>query len=172
VQEIIDKVVRKVPDQQVLADLDAVANYAAHSGGGDGDRLGIVGFCWGGRIAWLYSAHQPNLKAGAAWYGKLAVGPYSSPVMQPKQPLDVAGELHGAMLGLYGGKDEGIPLTDMAKMRAAIAQAGKEGDCQILIYPEAGHAFNADYRPSYHEASSKDAWSKMLRWFQKHSLSN
>jgi carboxymethylenebutenolidase len=92
--------------------------------------------------------------------------------MQPKQPLDVAGELHGEMLGLYGGKDEGIPLTDVAKMRAAIAKAGKESDCQILIYPAAGHAFNADYRPSYHEASAKDAWFKMLQWFQKHSLSS
>jgi carboxymethylenebutenolidase len=169
-QEIIQKVVRRVPDEQVLADLDAVVDYAASSGEGDANRLGIVGFCWGGRIVWLYSAHQPKLKAGAAWYGKLAAGPYSSPSMQPKQPLDVTRELHGAILGLYGGKDEGIPLSDVAKMRAAIAAAGKESDCQILVYPQAGHAFHADYRPSYHEASAKDAWAKMLEWFQKHEL--
>ncbi len=170
-QEIIQKVVRKVPDEQVLTDLDAVLEYAANSGQGDVNRLGIVGFCWGGRIVWLYSAHQPKLKAGAAWYGKLTAGPYSTPSMQPKQPLDVAGELHGAILGLYGGRDEGIPLTDVEKMRAAITAAGKESECQILVYPEAGHAFNADYRPSYHEASAKDAWAKMLEWFQMRGLS-
>jgi carboxymethylenebutenolidase len=170
-QEIIQKVVRKIPDEQVLADLDAVFEYATNSGKGDPNKLGIVGFCWGGRITWLYSAHQPKLKAGAAWYGKLAAGPYSTPFMQPKQPLDVAGDLHGAILGLYGGKDEGIPLTDVAKMRAEIRAAGKESDCQIFVYPEAGHAFNADYRPSYHKASAKDAWAKMLQWFQKHELS-
>ncbi len=169
-QQIIERVVRKVADEQVLADLDAVVDYAKTSGQGDADKLGIVGFCWGGRIVWLYSAHQPKLKAGAAWYGKLTVGPYSTPSMQPKQPVDIVGELHGAILGLYGGKDEGIPLSDVAKMRAGIKLAGKEKDCEILVYPEAGHAFNADYRPSYDEASAKDAWVKMLQWFHGHGL--
>ncbi len=170
-QDIIQKVVSKVPDPQVLADLDATVEHVRASGKGDTGRLGIAGFCWGGRIVWLYSAHQPQLMAGAAWYGKLIPGPYSKPAMQPKQPVDVAGELHGAILGLYGGKDEGIPLSTVAQMREALKAAGKESDCRIIVYPEAGHAFNADYRPSYHEASAKDAWAKMLDWFDKHGLS-
>jgi carboxymethylenebutenolidase len=170
IQEIINKVVRKVPDAQVLSDLDAAVEYVRSSGKGDTTKLGIVGFCWGGRIVWLYSAHQAELRAGAAWYGKLAAGPYSSPSMQPRQPLDVAGELNGAILGLYGGKDEGIPLSDVARMREAIASVGKSNQNQIIVYPEAGHAFFADYRPSYHELSAKDAWKKMLAWFQKFDL--
>jgi len=169
-QEIINKVVRRVPDAQVLSDLDAAVAYVGLSGKGDTGRLGIIGFCWGGRIVWLYSAHQSRLRAAAAWYGKLATGPYSSPSMQPLQPLDVAGELHVAILGLYGGKDEGIPLSDVARMREAVASAGKSDQCQIIVYQEAGHAFFADYRPSYHEPSAKDAWKKMLAWFQKFDL--
>jgi carboxymethylenebutenolidase len=168
-QEIIDTVVRRVPDKQVLADLDAVVEHTEREGLGDTGRLGITGFCWGGRIVWLYSAHQARLKAGVAWYGKLAAGPYSTPVMQPQQPLDVAGELHGAILGLYGGKDDGIPLTDVARMRAELARAGKS-NCEIAVYPDAGHAFHADYRPSYHEASAKDGWERMLAWFRRHGL--
>ena len=170
-QQIIQKVVSKVPDPQVLADLDATVEHVRASGKGDAGRLGIVGFCWGGRIVWLYSAHQPNLRAGAAWYGKLTPGPYSKPATQPKQPVDVAGQLHGAILGLYGGKDDGIPLSTVAQMRDALKAAGKDQNCQIIVYPDAGHAFNADYRPSYHEASAKDAWSQMLDWFEKHGLS-
>ncbi len=170
IQGIIAKVVSKVPDSQVLADLDATYEYVKASGFGDTAKLGVVGFCWGGRIVWLYSAHEPELKAGAAWYGKLTPGPYSNPSLQLKQPVDVAGDLHGAILGLYGGKDDGIPLSTVEQMRDAIASAGKEQTCQILVYPEAGHAFNADYRPSYHEASAKDAWSNMLDWFAMHEL--
>ncbi|MBV8867591.1 MAG: dienelactone hydrolase family protein [Acidobacteriaceae bacterium] len=168
-QQIIQNVVSKVPDPQVLSDLDATVEHVRDSGKGDTSRLGVVGFCWGGRIVWLYSAHQPKLIAGAAWYGKLTAGPYSKPETQPKQPVDVAGQLHGAILGLYGGKDEGIPLSTVAQMRDALKAAGKNR-CQIVVYPEAGHAFNADYRPSYHEASAKDAWAKMLDWFDKHGL--
>ena len=170
IQEIVDQVVRKVPDEQVLADLDATVTWARDTGHVDRDRLGVVGFCWGGRMVWLYSAHQPALKAGAAWYGKLLAGPYSTSAMQPRQPIDVAAGLHGAILGLYGGQDPGIPLVDIAKMRAALAGGGKGDDCEIIVYPEAGHAFNADYRPSYHEASAKDAWARMLRWFDKYQL--
>ncbi len=166
--EIIQKVVSKVPDRQVLADLDATVEYVKASGKGDTERLGIVGFCWGGRIVWLYAAHQPKLKAGAAWYGKLAAGAYSSPEMQPKQPLDIVAELHGSILGLYGGQDEGIPLSDVAKMRQGLSFAGKAESTEIVVYPQAGHAFHADYRPSYHEASAKYAWAEMLGWFQKY----
>jgi len=144
--------------------------YVDSTGKGDTNRLAIVGFCWGGRVVWLYSAHQPKLRAGAAWYGKLTPGPYSRPETQPKQPVDVAGELHGAILGLYGGKDEGVPLETVEQMREALRAAGKDRSCEIVVYPQAGHAFNADYRPSYHEASAKDAWTRMLAWFKSHGV--
>ncbi len=166
-QELIQKIVSRVPDAQVMRDLDATVEFAGRSGHGDTGRLAICGFCWGGRITWLYAAHQAKLKAGAAWYGKLTPGPYSKPETQPKQPVDIAGELHGAILGLYGGKDSGIPLETVEQMRAALTAAGKDKTCEIVVYPEADHAFNADYRPSYHEASAKDAWGKMLGWFEK-----
>ncbi len=169
-REIIQKVVSKVPDAQVLADLDATVEYVDSTGKGDTNRLAIVGFCWGGRVVWLSSAHQPKLRAGAAWYGKLTPGPYSRPETQPKQPVDVAGELHGAILGLYGGKDEGVPLETVEQMREALRAAGKDRSCEIVVYPQAGHAFNADYRPSYHEASAKDAWTRMLAWFKSHGV--
>ena len=170
IQQIIQQVVSKVPDQQVMLDLDATVDYAVQSGQGDAERLGITGFCWGGRVVWLYSAHQPRLKAGAAWYGRLVAAPHANSALNPKQPVDVAGELHGAILGLYGGKDEGIPLATVEQMRAALAAAGKSGTCQIVVYPEAGHAFNADYRPSYHRASALDAWAKMLTWFNTYGV--
>lgn len=169
IQEIFDKVVAKVPDAQVVADLDATVEYVAGTGKGDVGRLGITGFCWGGRIVWLYSAHEPRLSAGAAWYGRLVAGARTNS-LTPKQPVDVAGELHGAILGLYGGRDQGIPLSTVEQMRQALAAAGKDRDCQIIVYPEAGHAFNSDYRPSYHEASAKDAWTKMLEWFKKYGV--
>ncbi|MDQ2842945.1 MAG: dienelactone hydrolase family protein [Acidobacteriota bacterium] len=169
-QEIIEKVVSKVPDEQVLADLDSTVEYMQASGKADIEKLGIVGFCWGGRIVWLYSAHEPRLKAGAAWYGKLITGPYSTPAMQPAQPADVASELHGAILGLYGGKDEGIPLSTVEQMRANLKAAGKDKRCEIVVYPDAGHAFFADYRPSYHQHSALDAWARMLAWFETNGL--
>ncbi|HEX4166031.1 MAG TPA: dienelactone hydrolase family protein [Bryobacteraceae bacterium] len=168
--ELIDKIVSRVPDKQVLKDLDAAAEFARSSGEGDTERLGICGFCWGGRITWLYSAHQPKLKAGAAWYGKLRPGPYSKPEMQPKQPVDVAGDLHGAILGLYGGQDESIPLSTVEQMREALRAAGRDRTSQIIVYPEAGHAFHADYRASYHAESARDAWAKMLAWFKKYGV--
>ncbi len=167
---LIQTIVKRVPDEQVIGDLDAAMQFAGASGAGDIGRLGICGFCWGGRIVWLYSAHQPKLKAGAAWYGKLTAGPYSLKEMQPKQPLDVAGELHGAILGLYGGKDESIPLETVSRMRQALRVSGTREKSEILVYPEAGHAFHADYRPTYHAASAQDAWGKMLDWFRQHGV--
>lgn len=169
IQEIVQNVVNKVPDAQVMTDLDHVVEYADSAGIGDTNRLGMTGFCWGGRITWLYSAHQPKLKAGAAWYGRLVPGPHKS-ALTPKQPVDVVGELHGGILGLYAGKDEGIPLATVEQMREALRRAGKDRDCEIIVYPEAGHAFNADYRPSYHEPSAKAAWAEMLAWFKKHGV--
>lgn len=159
-----EQVVSKVSDEQVLADLDTAYAWA-RANGGDGSRLGITGFCWGGRITWLYAAHQPKVRAGAAWYGKLA-GPASP--LQPRHPLDVAGELKCPVLGLYGGQDTGIPLDDVERMRAALRQAN--GASQVLVYPDAPHAFFADYRASYRAEAAEDGWQRMKAWFAQHGL--
>jgi carboxymethylenebutenolidase len=161
-QEIISKVVSKVPDAQVLSDLDEAAAWAASSQNGDGGKLAITGFCWGGRIVWLYAAHNPKLKAGAAWYGRLAG---QADDLHPKNPLDVAGSVKAPVLGLYGGQDQGIPLDTVEKMRAALKAAGNQSE--IIVYPEAPHGFNADYRPSYRKEAGEDAWKRMLDWFKK-----
>jgi len=165
VQAILRDVVSKVPDSQVMSDLDSTADWAAKNGG-DANRLAMTGFCWGGRIVWLYAAHNPKLKAAAAWYGRLT-GPTND--NNPKQPVDVAGDLKAPVLGLYGGKDNGIPMDSIEKMRDAIKNAG--GKSTIQVYPEAGHGFNADYRPSYREMDAKDAWQRMLIWFRKYKVS-
>ena len=156
-------IVSKVPDAQVMSDLDATVEYAKESGKGDVARLGITGFCWGGRIVWLYAAHSKLLKAGVAWYGRL-VGDKSE--LFPKQPIDVAGELKAPVLGLYAGKDGGIPLESVDKMRAALKQSKVAND--IIVFAEAQHGFHADYRPSYNEANAKEGWSKLQEWFKKH----
>jgi carboxymethylenebutenolidase len=160
--EIIKTVVSKVPDSQVMSDLDAAAKWA-FANGGNKDKLGATGFCWGGRIVWLYAAHNPNLKAGVAWYGRLTGAASEN---NPKHPLEVAGQLKAPVLGLYGGKDTGIPLDQVEKMRAALKQAGSRSE--IHVYPEAQHGFHADYRPSYSEADAKDAWARMMAWFRKY----
>jgi carboxymethylenebutenolidase len=162
IQDIISKVVSKVPDSQVLSDLDAAAAWAQKNQG-DTSKLAVTGFCWGGRIVWLYAAHNANLKAGAAWYGRL-VGPANP--LQPKNPIDVVADLKAPVLGLYGAKDRGIPVESVEKMREALKAAGKT-NCEIKVY-EAEHGFNADYRPSYDKASAEDAWAKMLAWFKQH----
>lgn len=164
VQEILSTIVAKVPDREVLADLDACAAWAAKNGG-DPARLGITGFCWGGRITWLYAAHNPNVKAGVAWYGRID-GEVNE--RTPQWPLDIAGKIEGAVLGLYGGKDQGIPLDDVEAMKAALAKAG--GRSQIHVYPEAGHAFHADYRPTYRKEAAEDGWQRMQAWFREHGL--
>ncbi|WP_315788995.1 dienelactone hydrolase family protein [Fischerella sp. JS2] len=166
IQEIISKVVSKVPDAQVLSDLDATVAWAAKSKG-DVNRLGITGFCWGGRIVWLYAAHNPNLKAGVAWYGRL-VG--DSTPLQPQYPIDVAASLKAPVLGLYGGKDEGIPLSTVDKMRQALKTAKQPSE--IIVYPNAGHGFHADYRPSYQKQAAVDGWKRLLAWFKQHGVGN
>ena len=162
---ILETIVAKVPDAQVLADLDACAAWGA-SQGGDIARLGITGFCWGGRITWLYAAHNPRLKAGVAWYGRVVGNPGAN---TPRHPLDVAGRLHAPVLGLYGGKDQGIPLDGVERMRAALAAGDAAARAsEIVIYPEAGHAFHADYRPSYQKTAADDGWARLLAWFARH----
>nr|WP_318384884.1 dienelactone hydrolase family protein [uncultured Enterobacter sp.] len=160
---LFSELVSKVPDAQVLADLDHVANWAARNGG-DAHRLMTTGFCWGGRIAWLYAAHNPQLKASVAWYGKL-VGDKS--LNSPKHPVDIATDLNAPVLGLYGGQDTGIPLDTVDTMRQALRAAN--ANAEIVVYPQAGHAFNADYRPSYHAESAADGWQRMLTWFATHA---
>lgn len=165
IPELIKEVVSKVPDRQVMHDLDAVVAYAK-ANGGNIDKLGITGFCWGGRITWLYCAHSPGVKAGVAWYGPL-VGTKSD--LNPKSAVDIAPDLKVPVLGLYGGKDTGITQDHIATMKAALAQ-GNSGS-EFIVFPNSGHAFHADYRPSYVEADAKEGWQKCLAWFKAHGVS-
>src|SRR5262249_41833688 len=144
IQEIISKVVSKVPDAQVASDLDATLAWAKGTGKADTAKLGVTGFCWGGRQVWLYAAHNPNVKAAVAWYG-----PIKRPGtdLQPKNPIDIAGQLKVPVLGLYGAADPGIPVDTVEEMKAALKAA--HNPSEIIIYPDTPHGFNADYRPSY-----------------------
>jgi len=164
-KEIFSKVVSKVPDAQVMSDLDATVAWAKDSKKGDTARLGITGFCWGGRIVWLYAAHNPNLKAGVAWYGRL-VG--DADPLHPKHPVDVAAAINAPILGLYGGDDQGIPIESVEKMRAALKAAKKEAE--IIVYPNTPHAFYADYRPSYRKVQADDGWKRLQAWFKEHGV--
>ena len=165
VPQIIAEVVSKVPDAQVMADLDATFDWALQNGG-DVKRVAITGFCWGGRIVWLYAARQTRLKAAAAWYGHVNAkrGP-----LTPMQPVDLMRDLHAPTLGLYGGADTGITAEHLHLMRNAL-QSGSEAaqDSLIQVYPEAPHAFHADYRPSYRKEAAQDGWTRMLAWFRQH----
>jgi carboxymethylenebutenolidase len=168
IPDLMTNIVAKVPDSQVMADLDACVAWAKAIGG-DTSRLGITGFCWGGRITWLYSAHNPQVKAGVAWYGRLA-----SPVTpnNPKHPVDIAGDLKAPVLGLYGGADQGIPLDTVEKMRAALTAADTRAACgsTIHVYEGAPHAFHADYRPSYRKPEAEDGWQRAVAWFKRHGV--
>ncbi|MEW6097988.1 MAG: dienelactone hydrolase family protein [Pseudomonadota bacterium] len=160
------EVISKVPDAQVMGDLDATVAWA-RSNGADASRVGITGFCWGGRITWLYAAHGP-VKAGVAWYGRL-VGNQTE--LTPRHPVDVAGRLKAPVLGLYGGQDSGIPLDTVDKMKAALAQGSEAARrSQFHIYPDAPHAFHADYRPSYRKEAAEDGWKRCLAWFKQHGV--
>ena len=161
VQDIVDTVVSKVPDTQVMSDLDSTVAWAAKNGG-SADRLAITGFCWGGRIVWLYAAHNPKVIAGAAWYGRLEG---DKNAMTPKNPIDYAAVLKAPVIGFYAGKDTGISPESIERMRAALSVT--DADSMIIVYPDAQHGFNADYRPSYKKDDAQDAWQKMLTFFKK-----
>ncbi|HEY7315228.1 MAG TPA: dienelactone hydrolase family protein, partial [Gemmataceae bacterium] len=165
IPEIISKVVSKVPDEQVMSDLDAAVAWAKKTDKADTAKLGITGFCWGGRIVWLYAAHNPKLKAGVAWYGRL-VG--NKDELHPKNPIDLAASLKAPVLGLYGAADTGIPVDTIEKMRKTVKDEKKEAE--IVVYPDTPHAFNADYRPSYRKDKAEDGWKRMLAWFKKHGV--
>jgi carboxymethylenebutenolidase len=162
---IVKEVVSKVPDAQVMADLDATAAWARSSGKGSASRLGITGFCWGGRITWLYAAHSAQVKAAIAWYGKL-VGQANA--LQTTFPIDVAASLKAPVLGLYGAADAGIPVETVERMRAALKAA--KSPSEIVLYPDAPHAFFADYRPSYRAATAADAWGRLKSWLTSHGV--
>lgn len=164
IQQIISEIVAKVPDAQVAADLDATLAWAV-ANGGDASRVAVTGFCWGGRQTWMYCARNPKVKAGAAWYGRIED---TVTLNQPRHPIDIAAELKVPVLGLYGGKDQGIPLDNVEDMKQALATAG--GKSQIHVYPDAPHAFHADYRPSYRKAEAEDGWRRMLDWFRANGV--
>jgi len=166
-QEIFAKVVNHVPDSQVMSDLDAAVVYAEATGKADTSRLGITGFCWGGRITWTYCVHNPKVKAGVAWYGRL-VAAQKAP-LQPAYPVELAPCLKVPVRGLYGGQDASIPLEHVEQMRAALKAAGN-ATAEIIVYPDAPHAFYADYRPNYRKDAAEDGWKKMQEWFRQHGV--
>lgn len=167
IPRLVAEVVSKKPDAEAMQDLDAVAAWAA-ANGGDASRLGITGFCWGGRITWLYDAHSPRVRAAVAWYGRL-VGDVTPNT--PRNPVDLAAALHGPVLGLYGGQDPGIPLDTIDKMKAALKGGSAAArQSEFVIYPDAPHAFHADYRPSYRKPAAEDGWKRCLAWFRAHGV--
>ena len=159
--KIVQDVILKAPDAQYMSDGDSTAAWAGKNGG-DAGRIGVIGFCRGGRQTWLYAAHSPHLKAAVAFYGPLGGKPSS---IQPKTALDVAADIKCPLLGLYGAQDQGIPVASVKEAEARTQAARKTVD--IVIYPDAGHGFHADYRPSYKPADAADAWNRAIAWFQR-----
>lgn len=169
IAEILKEIVGQTPDEQVINDIGACLTWASKNGA-DMDRVGVTGFCWGGRITWLACARVPQIKAGVAWYGRL-VGEKSENF--PAHPVDLAHKLNAPVLGLYGGADDGIPLETVEQMQQALKQANDNpaaSASRFEIYPDAPHAFHADYRASYREAAAKDGWEKCLQWFKTHGV--
>jgi carboxymethylenebutenolidase len=167
IAKLIEEVVSKVPDEQVMTDLDACLGWAQGQGA-DATRVGVTGFCWGGRITWLYSAHQPAVKAGVAWYGRLVGAPSA---LSPRHPVDVAATLKAPVLGLYGEKDTGIALETVEQMKKALAAGSPAAKkSEFVVYPDAPHAFHADYRPSYRKAAAEDGWQRALAWLKAQGL--
>ena len=167
IKEIMSKVVSKTPDAQVLSDLDATVAFAKKDPHTDTNKLSITGFCWGGRITWLYAAHQPGLKAAVAWYGKILS---DKDELHPKNPIDLVADLKAPVLGLYGAKDTGISVESVQTQAQALAASASPAAkaSSIHIYPDAGHAFFADYRPSYHKESAEDGWKRLNEWLKAH----
>ena len=163
IAKLVSEVINRVPDAQVMMDLDATVAWARGQGA-DTAKLAITGFCWGGRITWLYAAHSPAVKAGVAWYGRLVAAPSA---LMPAHPIDRVGRLNGPVLGLYGEKDAGIPLESVDRMKAALASGSVAArQSEFVVYPDAPHAFHADYRPSYRQEAAEDGWRRCLAWFK------
>lgn len=167
--KLIAEVISKVPDAQVMSDLDATLQWASKNGG-NANRAAITGFCWGGRITWLYAAHNPKLKAGVAWYGRVEGQTNAN---NPKHAVDLAVQLKAPVLGLYGGDDAGIPVTSVNNMKEVLALSASRGNkaakaSEFVLYPDAPHAFHADYRPSYRAAPATDGWNRAIAWFKQY----
>jgi len=164
---IQSEVIAKVPDAQVMSDLDACVAWAG-ANGGDLNRMAITGFCWGGRIAWLYSAHQPRLKAAVAWYGRLTG---AASALTPQHPLDLVAQYKAPVLGLYGGADAGIPQDSVERMKAALAHGSAAARAsEFVVYPDTPHAFHADYRSSFRQGPAQDGWTRLLAWLKRHGV--
>ena len=169
--KLMTDIVAKVPDEQVMADLDGAVKWAG-TNGGNLAKVGITGFCWGGRITWLYAEKSSNVKAGVAWYGRLVGAPSA---LTPKHPVDLASSLKAPVLGLYGGQDGGIPVATVDQMKIALADAGSKGNAaakasEFVVYPDAPHAFHADYRPSYRKEAADDGFKRAMAWFKTHGV--
>jgi carboxymethylenebutenolidase len=164
IQKILQDVVTKVPDAQVMSDLDATATWAAKNNG-DGAKLGITGFCWGGRIVWLYAAHNPKLKAGVAWYGRLTG---DTDALHPQHPLNMVPSIKAPVLGLYGAEDQGIPVEIVEMMQDDLKKT--KNPSEIVIYPDAPHGFHADFRSSYRQGPAQDGWKRLQAWFKQHGV--
>jgi carboxymethylenebutenolidase len=156
----------KLDDGQAFRDLDAVVAWAGKNARANTKKLGITGFCRGGRMVWMYTAHNKDVDAGVAWYGPLAP---NLPAM-PQTPIDMADKIDRPVLGLYGGADQGIPLELVERMRAGLKAFGNDSKSQIHVYPDTPHGFNADYRPSYRKEAANDGWKRMLAWFKKNGV--
>ena len=167
IAKLVAEVVAKVPDTQAMGDLDATVAWAKAQGA-DTSKLGVTGFCWGGRITWLYAAHNPGVKAGVAWYGRLVGQPNP---LQPSNPVELAAKINGPVLGLYGEKDAGIALDTVEQMKAALAAGSAAAKrSEFVVYPDAPHAFHADYRPSYRKDAAEDGWRRCVAWFKAHGV--
>lgn len=160
-REALMKVVNAVPDAQVMGDLNAIVAYAKKLPAARADRIGVTGFCRGGLYTMLFAAQSPDVKAAVPWYGQIK--PAKTAGIRTVGPLDVAGQIKAPILGLYGEADQGIPVADVKEMEVALKAAGKTAE--FVLYPDAPHAFHADYRPSYRENPAKDAWARCLTWF-------
>ena len=160
-REALMKVVNAVPDSQVMGDLNAIVAYAKKLPAARADRIGVTGFCRGGLYTLLFAAQNPDVKAAAPWYGQTK--PAKTAGIRTVGPLDVAAQIKVPVLGLYGEADQGIPVADVKEMEAALKAAGKTAE--FILYPDAPHAFHADYRPSYRENAARDAWARCLAWF-------
>jgi len=159
INQLLKDIISKAADDQIMSDLDATVAYAKTTGKADTAKLGITGFCWGGRVVWMYAGHNPNVKAAVAWYGPVVRSYHDG----DKTALDVVPNIKAAVLGLYGGDDPGIPVDTLDKIKAAMKAQGKTVD--IVVYPDTPHGFNADYRPSYRKQAAEDGWKRMIAWF-------
>ena len=162
--KLISEIIAKTPDAQVMGDLDATVAWAKGQGAG-ADKLGITGFCWGGRTTWMYTAHNPAVTAAVAWYGPVARSYFPG----DRTALDLAAKIKAPVLGLYGAADGGIPNDTVEKMAAALKAAGNTRS-EMVLYPDTPHAFHADYRPSYRKTQAEDGWKRCLAWFRSHGV--